>query len=245
MKRRSPPRFQPHLEALEERCTPSAMSSLDAHDTHGAWWPASTHALVAASPAAQLQLPATETSGHPGGPQAGHTAWQSAPHVIPFKVNGGGTAPQGLPVFPGGTAPHNATGRATLLGNYTSEGVFQLLQFTSPTTGTFQSAAPCVFTAANGDKLAFQYGRTDAGAKSPGTFTLYPAGDGKVIAVFVAEFTPDPAASTGRFTEVTGGSFTMVATSQPFVPTPNAQGFTAPFAYTWVGEGQLEISEGK
>src|SRR5262249_4205437 len=42
----------------------------------------------------------------------------------------------------------------------------------------------------------------------------------------------------------TGGSFIMVATSEPFVPVPNEQGFTPPFAYTWVGEGSLEFSRG-
>jgi hypothetical protein len=62
--------------------------------------------------------------------------------------------------------------------------------------------------------------------------------------VFVAEFTPDPQHSTGRFADVTGGSFLMVATTEPFVPVPNAQGYTPPFAYTWVGEGTLEFSKG-
>jgi hypothetical protein len=163
--------------------------------------------------------------------------------VVPFRIEGGGPAPQGLPLFPGGTAPHSATGRATMLGHYTSQGLFQLLQFTSPTTGTFQSAAPDVFTAANGDKLAFQYGRTDAGATSPGTFTIHPVGDGKVVVVFVAQFTPDPAASTGRFTHVVGGSFTMIARTEPFNPTPNAQGYTMPFTYTWEGKGFLDLNQ--
>jgi hypothetical protein len=99
-----------------------------------------------------------------------------------------------------------------------------------------------VFVAANGDRLAFDYG---ADPDHPGTFTLTPTADGKVVAVFVAEFTPVPEDSTGRFAKVTGGSFTIVATSEPFALTPNAQGFTPPFAYTWAGEGSLEFGRGK
>jgi hypothetical protein len=35
-----------------------------------------------------------------------------------------------------------------------------------------------------------------------------------------------------------------VATSAPFSLTPNAQGFTPPFTYTWVGEGSLQYGGG-
>ncbi|HKB41706.1 MAG TPA: hypothetical protein VKD72_35100, partial [Gemmataceae bacterium] len=62
---------------------------------------------------------------------------------------------------------------------------------------------------------------------------------------FVAEFTPDPEASTGRFARVTGGSFIMTATTEPFVLQPNEQGYTGPFHYTWAGEGTIEFSTGK
>lgn len=179
----------------------------------------------------------------PAGQQAGpsiapavHTADTQA---IPFKVTGGGNAPQGLPVFPGGTAVHDATGTATHLGKYTGEeGLFTLLSFTSETTGTFQGTF--VFVAANGDRLAFAYG-----AETPGTFTLIPADDGKVVVEFVAEFTPIPEQSTGRFAKVTGGSFTMIATTEPFVLQPNAEGYTAPFQYTWEGEGSIEFGKKK
>src|SRR5262249_46400184 len=161
---------------------------------------------------------------------------------LPFKVTGGGTAPDGLPVFPGGTGSHNATGTGTFLGKYTGdEGLFELLSL-DPATGTGTFRGSFVFVAANGDRLTFDYGADPA---KPGRFTLAPTGDGKVVAVFVAEFTPVPEESTGRFAQVTGGSFIMVATSEPFDPTPNAQGFTAPFAYTWSGEGSLQFSKGK
>jgi hypothetical protein len=150
-------------------------------------------------------------------------------------------APQGIPVFPGGTAPHDATGVASHLGTYSGEGSFTLLSF-DPTTGTGTFTGSFVFVAANGDRLKFNYGADPA---NPGRFTLTPTGDGKVVVTFVAEFTPVPSESTGRFANVTGGSFTMVATTEPFVPVPNAQGYTPPFAYTWVGEGWLEFGKGK
>ncbi|MGL4553166.1 MAG: hypothetical protein ACRC33_18530, partial [Gemmataceae bacterium] len=157
-----------------------------------------------------------------------------------FQITGGGFVPMGLSLNPGVQVPHTITaGTATYLGNHTGAGTFELIGFTSPTTGDFRSGTPFVFTAANGDKLAFNYGRTDKGAAGPGKFTLYPAADGKVVAVFIAELTPDRAASTGRFAKVTGGSFIMVATSAPFSPVPNAEGFTEPFNYSWSGEGTL------
>jgi hypothetical protein len=176
-------------------------------------------------------------SGQAVGPAGALAAPAAGSRVVPFKVSGGGTVPDGIPVFPGGTAPHNATGTATYLGRYTGEGTFTLLTFNPEMlNGTFTGSF--VFVAANGDRLAFDYGAT-----TPGTFTVTPTGDGKGVAQFVAVFTPDPAASTGRFADVTGGSFTMVATTEPFVLQPNELGYTAPFAYTWVGDGWLEFGK--
>jgi hypothetical protein len=156
------------------------------------------------------------------------------PLVAPLEVFGGGTAPQGLPLFPGGTAPHNAAGSISLWGDYggrySGNGQFTLLNFTSAATGNFQGNFD--FVANNGDQLACNYG-----ADSPGTFTIFPTANGKVIVQFVAVFTPVPGASTGHFANVIGGSFTMIATSEAFDPTPNAQGYTMPFAYSWEGAG--------
>jgi hypothetical protein len=197
-----------------------------------------------ASPAAEQQVPLFISHGA-GGQQPGaatpSAAGKSDTQVLPFKVTGGGTAPLGLPVFPGGTAPHNATGTGTFLGRYTgNEGLFELLTF-DPATGAGTFRGSFVFVAANGDRLACNYGADPA---NPGTFTLIPAGDGNVIAVFVAEFTPVPGSCTGRFAQVTGGGFTMEATTEPFSPVPNAEGYTAPFAYTWAGKGSLDFSKG-
>ena len=156
--------------------------------------------------------------------------------VKPFKITGGGIAAQGIPLVPGTPAPHWAVGQATELGNYYGEGQFQLLAFTGPTTATFSSASDFVFVAANKDKLAFTYGDTTNGALQPGQVELFYVGGGKFVAVFVAEFNPVIAKCTGRFAKVIGGSFIMVATTEPFV-----LGATDPVAYTWVGDGSIEF----
>ena len=157
--------------------------------------------------------------------------------VKPFAVAGGGSAPQGVSLF-GADSPHNASGIATHLGLYTgNQGVFNTLSF-DPATGSGTFEGSFVFVAANGDRLAFAYG-----AETPGTLTIIPQADGEVVVQFVAVFTPDPARSTGRFAGVTGGSFVMVATTAPFDATPDARGYTAPFTYTWQGEGWLQFGK--
>jgi hypothetical protein len=181
--------------------------------------------------ATTVDIKGTVVFGHSGGKKHEDT------RVVPFQVNGGGNAPSGLPLFPGGTAPHDATGQGTLLGTYTGDGVFTLDGFTSATTGTFHGTF--VFVAANGDRLAMRYGVT-----TPGQFTIMPTADGQVVVQFVAVFTPVPEESTGRFAKVMGGAFVMVATTEPFVPVPNAQGYTVPFHYTWEGHGALEFGKG-
>jgi hypothetical protein len=262
-----PRRFVPEFTVLEDRSLPSV-----AHAPLADIVPPGTQAIVAA----QQQVPfkeslfegATGTSayvistdpntgvtsveitgtisngrgGRSDSPAHARSAEKADSHSIPFKVTGGGEAPEGLPVFPGGTAGHNATGTATHLGRYSGEeGLFTLLGYTSATTGTFQGSF--VFVAANGDRLAFNYG-----ANTPGEFTLIPTDDGKFIVQFDAEFTPVPEESTGRFAKVTGGSFRMIAYSDPLDLSPDAiteDGYTAPFNYTWSGEGSIEFSKGK
>lgn len=157
--------------------------------------------------------------------------------VVPFQVNGGGPAPEGIQLVPGGTVPHDAAGVGTLLGPYSGSGMFTLDAFTSATTGLFHGSF--VFVGADGDRLATHYG-----AVTPGQVTIVPTAGGKVIGQFVAVFTPVPGESTGRFAKVTGGGFLMVATTEPFDPAPNAQGFTMPFHYTWQGFGDLEFGPG-
>jgi hypothetical protein len=59
-------------------------------------------------------------------------------------------------------------------------------------------------------------------------------------AVFVAEFNPEPAKCTGRFANITGGSWIMVAVSDPFFITGTS---TTPFNYRWEGQGQLVFGD--
>jgi hypothetical protein len=169
---------------------------------------------------------------------------QAEAQVKPFKVTGGGTAPDGLPLFVGAPpAPHNATGNATHLGKYTGdEGMFTLLSFDPDTlSGTFEGSF--VFVAANGDRLKCNY-RGNPDIPGTGTFSGSPTADGMVVVTFIQEFVPVPAESTGKFATVTGGSFIMIATSEAFSP-ESVDGYTVPFAYTWVGEGTLMFGKGK
>jgi hypothetical protein len=91
--------------------------------------------------------------------------------------------------------------------------------------------------------LAFTYGDVNNGAARPGKMELFPVGDGSFIAVFVAEFNPVPAKCTGRFAKVVGGSFMMVAVSEPFsfdLDDP-MDPRTTPFEYFWAGKGTLKF----
>jgi hypothetical protein len=203
-------RVRPRLEVLEDRCTPSTLTN-----------------FLDASGLTEL-LP----DGKDGTVKFKASQPDVPTEIVPFEVVGSGTAPQGLPLFPGGMAPHNSAGLSNLHGGYSGNGSFTLLSFTSPTTGTFDGTFD--FVADDGDQLACNYG-----AGAPGTFTITPVGNGKVIAQFLAVFTPIPSECTGRFADVIGGGFTMVAVTQPFDPTPNAQGYTMPFQYSWEGEGML------
>jgi hypothetical protein len=164
--------------------------------------------------------------------------------VKPFAVVGGGPAPQGVSIF-GADSPHSASGVGTFLGRYTGDqGVFNALSF-DPVTGAGTFEGSFVFVAANGDKLACTYGDTDNGAAQPGVFQVVDAGGGMVRAIFLAEFNPVPAQSTGRFRNVVDGSFLMLAASEPFPLVIGANGFTPPFDYGWVGSGWLEFRRGR
>jgi hypothetical protein len=157
----------------------------------------------------------------------------------PFKISGGGIAPDGFPL-PGGHAPHWAVGEGTFLGRYNGQGAVQndSVEFlpNGDATGTFESYGPYVFTGANGDQLAVYYGNPDYGPQ--GTYDLVylggPAGlGGTYMAFFVAEFVPYDPDCTGKFKGVSGG-WTMYATTEPFV-----LGATDPIAYEWQGKGSL------
>src|SRR5262249_16750625 len=63
----------------------------------------------------------------------------------PFKITGGGYAPDGISLIPLTAVPHSTVGNATELGNYTGEGFFQILDYTGPLTAEFSSAPNVVF----------------------------------------------------------------------------------------------------
>jgi hypothetical protein len=170
---------------------------------------------------------------------AGHRA---EARTEPFKVTGGGPAPLGLSVL-GAESPHRATGGATFLGRYHGNGIANVLTF-DPNTGSGTFRGTYTFVSANGDRLACTYGDTRNGARHDGTFQVYDAGGGNITVVFIAEFNPVPAQCTGRFRHVTGGSFLMVAVTDPFPLQINSDGFTPPFKYSWAGEGTLQFGQG-
>ena len=161
----------------------------------------------------------------------------------PFKITGGGPAPEGIFLTPLTPGIHYATGHATELGRYSCVGMFQLLGYNSQTVATFSSAPYCVFTAEDGDILACTYGDVTHGADwtGRGHADACPPRHASPRC-FVAEFNPVPALCTGRFAKVTGGSFLMIAKSSPF-SIVGAQ--TTPFTYTWEGEGSLTFTKGK
>ncbi|MGD9856453.1 MAG: hypothetical protein AB7U20_16020 [Planctomycetaceae bacterium] len=165
----------------------------------------------------------------------------------PFKIKGGGVAPEGLRP-PGEVTTHLIEGTATHLGKHTGVGTFDIYTFApddpvSPTffSGTFGSHDPCVFVGANGDELVCYYGRPDKGASDVGTYVLTivgATGDGAPIVVgdFYAEFVVQPE-STGKFAGATG-SWIMHAQTDPFV-----LGSSDPVNYQWNGETKLTFNK--
>jgi hypothetical protein len=174
---------------------------------------------------------------------------QATAQVEAFKIVGAGVGPTGLPL-PGQPArEHWNDGQATHLGQYFGDGTVSTDSAAlDPATGTivgeFGGGSPYVFTGADGDELACYYGRTNHGAKQPGTFELtilgVTADDNLIVAAhWVAEFVAQPDLSTGRFAGVTG-SWIMDAWSEPFV-----LGSDDPVAYWWEGDGTLTFPNRK
>ena len=159
----------------------------------------------------------------------------------PFKIKGGGVAPEGL-APPGEVTTHLIEGTATHLGHHTGEASFDIFSLapTSATTlgGTFGSHDPCVFVAANGDELVCYYGLPGKGAADFGTFEitiLDVTAEGLLVdAFFIAEFVVQPE-STGRFAGASG-NWIMYAQTEPFI-----LGSQDPVVYSWEGEGTLSI----
>jgi hypothetical protein len=173
-----------------------------------------------------------------------YAAGRGDARATPFRVTGGGPASQGLPLVPGGTATHQITaGTATHLGSYTGEGTFELgslnISAAGVVSGTFRGSF--VFVAANGDRLVTTYGDGFTG-----TFSGQLSADGTSVTgvTFDAIFRVDGAASTGRFAGATG-SWRMIANAESVSLISSVPGYTAPFNYTWTGEGTIELARGK
>lgn len=163
--------------------------------------------------------------------------------VVPFKVTGKGPAPDGLSVA-GAPSDHTATGNATHLGKYTGFGTaFVLTPPDATGKGTFKGEF--TFVAKNGDELVMTYGDTDNGAAQDGEYQVIPVSATHVKVVFTAEFNPVVGESTGRFANVVGGGFLMIATTEPFPLVIDEDGFTPPFDYSWTGKGTLTYARGK
>jgi hypothetical protein len=96
--------------------------------------------------------------GADGPAQAAPAAEQHGAHVIPIKISGAGELKLDLATL---TGTFTASGQATHLGNWTSEGDFELV----PIGGTtFTVSASVTYTAANGDTLkASIFGTVDLG----------------------------------------------------------------------------------
>jgi hypothetical protein len=61
---------------------------------------------------------------------------------------------------------------------------------------------------------------------------------------FDAFFAPDPDNSTGRFANVVGGGWQMIANAESIpLPTEAGDAYTGPFDYTWSGTGTLEYAK--
>jgi hypothetical protein len=162
--------------------------------------------------------------------------------VKPFKVKGGGNAPEGLSLIPFDAGPYTMSGTATHLGKYSGFGIAYVttddpgpLPPGAAFNGSFSGGF--VFVAANGHRLVCEH---------PGTFAVYPDGEGGFYAIFDAIFTPASLTigettyeSTGKFMNV-DGSFRMIATTESF-DIDFVNFVTSEFDLSWVGEGSLDF----
>ena len=167
----------------------------------------------------------------------------------PFKITGEGVGPLGLPLPGQDPRLHKIVGEATHLGRHHGEGTVQTdtAEFHPDGPSPANSAAghPSCSPGRMGSSWSAEYGRTDHGASTPGTFDADdPRRPGRGLpgsyeAAWIAEFVPVSDQCTGKFAGVTG-SWIMYAFSEPFV-----LGSDDRVDYSWQGEGTLTFQKGK
>jgi hypothetical protein len=202
-----------------------------AHASGSASYVTSTDPVTGAT---HVNVVGTLSSGEERGDRGG-------PRAQPFAINGGGPAPQGLPLAPYVLGPHSATGTASFLGQYTGSGTFEhdplvIDPATGLVTANFQGTF--TFVAANGDRLVTHYGTGFTGKL---TGQLSADGTAVVGVQFDAIFTIDGAQSTGRFAGASG-SWRMIAHADSISLVSMVPGYSAPFDYTWTGGGTITFA---
>lgn len=162
---------------------------------------------------------------------------QKVPFSVIGKGGGDGFSVAGVP------SPFGARGLSFPVGRHTSEnGVAISQSFDGVGAGEFLGT----FTFVNkrsGAKLAMTFGDVSNGAKEVGTYTAIPVSPELVRILFIAEFNPIVGESTGRFKNVTDGSLTMYALTEPIPPVFDELGFSVPFEFNWVGRGFLTYGD--
>lgn len=183
-------------------------------------------------------LPAEESVLPPFGGEIRSESFEQK--ARPFQISGLGFATDGLPLVPGLTASFSSTGTATGLGKYTGNGTFTLgslaIDASGAVSGTFQGTF--VFVAANGDQLAVVFGDGFSG-----TFKGQLSADGASVEdiEFDAIFSPDPDNSSGRYLDVVGGGWRMIAEADSVGLIPGSP-VSATFDFSWSGVGTLEFA---
>jgi len=132
-----------------------------------------------------------------------------------------------MPLTAGGQSNYTSTGIAALFDDYTGDGRLRVDTMTDDDSGKISNATPFIVTGADGDQLCFTF---------LGDLELEDAGNGLVIARWLAEFKPIIGSGSGKFESVSGGSFFLSSQTDPFLP-----GSATNIVYRWSGEGSLML----
>jgi len=159
--------------------------------------------------------------------------------TIPFSVAGRGGG-EGFSVI-GDDSAFTVSGLSFPVGFYRGEDGNAISQTFDGVQGTFKGTFSFV-NRWTGAKLATTFGDVSNGAKSVGTYMAIPVSEELVRILFIAEFNPIVGESTKQFANVSGGSLTMYALTDPIPPT-FVGGRSVPFEFNWVGFGSLTFGD--